>query len=71
VRTETDELIDIEQACRMAGLSRTQAWRKVKAGTFPQPIRLGTRCTRYSLQEVSEWIRRCLRERADVAEVSR
>jgi prophage regulatory protein len=53
----TDALIDVKEASRIAGISRTEVWRQVKAGTFPKPARLGSRCTRYSLSEVSEWVR--------------
>ena len=59
----TDALIDVKEASRIAGISRTEVWRQVKAGTFPKPTRLGTRCTRYSLCEVSDWVKQRLAER--------
>ena len=62
--TGTDALIDVSEVSRIAGISRTEVWRQVKAGKFPKPTRLGTRCTRYSLAEVSDWVQQRLDERA-------
>jgi len=64
MKKETDALIAVNEVSRIAGLSRSEVWRQVKAGTFPQPARLGARCTRYSLAEVSEWVKQRLAERA-------
>ena len=35
-----------------------------QAGSFPAPIRLGERCTRWSLREVSQWVEQRKAERA-------
>lgn len=32
-------------------------WRKVKAGTFPKPIKLGENITAWKVEEVDEWVR--------------
>jgi len=60
---ETDALIDVNEVSRIAGISRTEVWRQVRANKFPRPTRLGKRCARYSLIEVSEWVRQRLAER--------
>ena len=31
-------------------------WRKVKAGTFPKPVKLGERITAWRVGEIREWI---------------
>ncbi|MEY5099195.1 MAG: hypothetical protein RJA36_1914 [Pseudomonadota bacterium] len=31
-------------------------WRKVKAGTFPKPVKLGERITAWRVSEVRAWI---------------
>lgn len=31
-------------------------WRKVKAGTFPQPIKLSSRVTAWRVRDVREWM---------------
>jgi len=53
---ELDALIAQPEVVATAGISRTEVWRRVKAKTFPAPIRLGTRCTRWSKAEVVQWV---------------
>ena len=60
---ESDALIDVTEVTRIAGISRTEVWRKVKLKAFPQPTRMGSRCTRYSRNEVLDWVRQRLAER--------
>ena len=33
-------------------------WRKVKAGTFPQPVKLGPRITAWNVEDIRDWIER-------------
>jgi prophage regulatory protein len=33
-------------------------WRKVKDGTFPQPVKLGPRITAWKVEDVRDWIER-------------
>jgi prophage regulatory protein len=51
------------EVSKIAGIEKSEIWRRVKAGTFPAPVRLGTRCTRWNLVEVEEWARQRLAER--------
>lgn len=37
--------------------SSATLWRKVKAGTFPSPIKLGERVTAWRVGDVREWLR--------------
>lgn len=41
---------------RMIGLSRPTLYRMVKAGTFPQPIKLGAAAVGWLADDVSQWI---------------
>ena len=38
-------------------VSPVTIWRWVKAGTFPKPIKLGERITRWDIEEVEKFIR--------------
>lgn len=38
------------------GFSAATLWRKVKAGTFPKPIKLGKNITAWRYSEVEGWI---------------
>ena len=55
------------EVLRICGLSKSEIWRRVHAGTFPQPIRLGRRCTRWNIAEVEAWVRERLDERDSAA----
>ena len=61
---ESDCLIDQPRASDIAGIKKSEIWRRIKAGSFPAPIRLGERCTRWSLREVSQWVEQRKAERA-------
>ncbi len=37
--------------------SSATLWRKVKAGTFPAPVKLSARVTAWRVEDVREWIR--------------
>ena len=37
-------------------ISSTELWRKVRAGDFPKPIRLGQRVVAWNLGEVLAWL---------------
>jgi prophage regulatory protein len=47
----------------IAGIHRSEIWRRVRDGRFPRPVRLGERCTRWNLAEVEQWVRDRLAER--------
>jgi len=49
------ELGALPQVRAIAGVSRSEIYRRVAAKTFPAPVRLGPRCTRWNLPEVRAW----------------
>jgi len=40
----------------LTGLGRSSIYAKVKAQTFPEPLRQGTRCTRWRAADVNRWL---------------
>lgn len=40
----------------IVGFSDSTLWRRVRAGSFPQPIRLSVRCTAWRVEEIRAWI---------------
>jgi len=40
----------------MLGFSATTLWRRVKNGTFPQPIKLSERVTAWRAEEIHTWM---------------
>jgi prophage regulatory protein len=50
-----DQLIDIRSVCRIVGAQRSWVLDKTAAKEFPQPIRIGTRYTRWRANDVYLW----------------
>jgi prophage regulatory protein len=52
---------------RLTGLSRATLWRRIAAGRFPQPVKLGRSCPQgasgWIRDEVLAWIDKLRRER--------
>lgn len=44
-------------------LSRSEVYRRVKAGTFPAPCKLGSRASAWAEHEVAAWIAERIAER--------
>ncbi len=51
-----DALLKISTVTQATGLSRASIYRRLAAGTFPAPVRLSTRCTRWQAADVRAWI---------------
>ncbi|PTT86601.1 transcriptional regulator [Pelomonas sp. HMWF004] len=51
-----DALLRIKTVTQATGLSAATLYRKLAAGEFPEPVRLGTRCTRWKAADVRAWI---------------
>lgn len=52
-----DALLRIKTVTQATGLSSATVYRKVAAGDFPEPVRLGARCTRWKAEAIRAWIR--------------
>jgi prophage regulatory protein len=48
-------LLRLPQVKARTGLSRSEIYRRVSAGTFPAPVKLGERATAWPEHEVSAW----------------
>ena len=51
-----DRLLRTDDVLAIIPWSRMHLWRQVKAGNFPQPIRLGSQSPAWYESEVREWI---------------
>jgi len=40
----------------LTGLSRSTIYSKIRDQAFPQPVKLGTRCTRFKAGDVTAWL---------------
>jgi predicted DNA-binding transcriptional regulator AlpA len=50
-------LLDIKAVSALVGLKSSAIFERVRAGTFPEPVRMGARCTRWPAGKVREWLR--------------
>ena len=51
-----DALLKIQTVATVTALSASSIFRKTAAGEFPEPIRLGKRCTRWRAVDVRAWL---------------
>ena len=52
-----DALLKMQTVIAITGLSASSIYRKLATGEFPEPVRLGTRCTRFRAGDVNAWLR--------------
>lgn len=51
-----DRILRLKSVLERTGLSRSTMYRKMQNGTFPQNIRISTRCTGWRESAVNEWM---------------
>ena len=51
-----DALLKISTVAAVVGLSGSSIFRKLAAKQFPEPVRLGKRCTRWKAGAVMAWL---------------
>lgn len=49
-------LLRLHEVCRRTGKSRSEIYRRIAAGDFPKPVKLGERASAWPEHEVSAWI---------------
>lgn len=52
-----DALLKIDITAGLTGLSKATVYRRVRDGSFPKPVRLSARCTRWRAGDVMAWLR--------------
>lgn len=61
----TERLIRLPEVERLVGLRRSAIYSWIKRGTFPAPIRLGTRSSAWNSDQIEAWISDRLRAGCD------
>ena len=49
-------IMRLPQVTKAIGLARSTIYKRVAAGTFPKPIRLGPRAVGWLVSEIEQWI---------------
>lgn len=55
-----DALLKIKTVVAVTGLSETTIRRKIQDDGFPEPVKYGTRCTRWRAIDITEWLKRAI-----------
>ena len=58
--------VEVERRC---GLSRSSIYRKMRNGTFPEPIKIGARAVRWPESEIEAWISSLPRASGDLTQL--
>ena len=51
-----DRLLRRDEVEAQTGLARTTIYRKMRDGTFPEPIKVGARAVRWPASEIRDWL---------------
>lgn len=52
-----ERIIRLPQVLDLVGMKKTAAYDRIKAGSFPAPIKLGAQASGWLESEVQQWIR--------------
>lgn len=48
--------LNYQQVCKLVGLTKTPIRCRIKAGTFPAPVALSSRCVRFRSDDIARWM---------------
>lgn len=65
---KSDRLLDLKQACKKTCMSKTRIYELLKSGKFPAKIKFG-RTTRFSENEINDWIEQAKSQRKPLEDV--
>ena len=51
-----DRLLRRDEVEERTGLARTTIYRKMREGSFPEPLQVGARAVRWSASEIDSWL---------------
>lgn len=49
-----DELVTVKEITAVLRIGNTKWWEGVRAGKYPQPVKLGSRCTRWHKSAITQ-----------------
>ena len=53
---EECRIVRMDEVSELTGLARATIYKKVKDGSFPPPIRLGTRAVGWRMSDIVTWL---------------
>ncbi len=61
----TGRLLRLSEVVVLTGLSRSSIYRKMRDGSFPEPLKIGMRAVRWRKSEIEAWLAACPRATGD------
>ena len=49
-------LLSDKEVSRLLGISKPWIWKHTRLGNFPEPVRFGSRCTRWRKADILAWV---------------
>ena len=59
----TTRLVKLGEVSNLTGFKKSAIYKRISEGTFPSPIKLGGKASRWSLAEVQTWIEKAVEVR--------
>lgn len=56
INTRTRELLRREEVEARLGVSRSWIYAEMRAGRFPEPVKIGRRAVRWRVADLNEWL---------------
>lgn len=53
--SDLDRFLKLPAVVDRSGLSKSEIYRRIAAGTFPRPVKLGERAARWRESSISRW----------------
>lgn len=57
-------LLPIAEVRQIVGLGESTIWERARVGTFPRPVKVAQRTTRWVSTEVNDWVAEAIASRA-------
>lgn len=61
----TDVFIRLPEVKRSVSISRSEIYRRMRAGEFPRPVKIGVRAVAWTRSSIQSWIDARIRESRD------
>ena len=52
----SQKLLSLKQVIALVGLAKSTIYRLMESGDFPRPLKLGSHCVRWLVDDVNAWI---------------
>ena len=53
---EGSKILRMREVCELTGLGKSTIYKKISEGSFPAPVRLGTRAIGWRARDIHDWL---------------